>query len=548
MFDNPAKSRFGRYIVYILTVSISVLLLVNVFLIYFNSKVIERNKQLQEQTEKIKVNVLDMIRRIHQVDLGVRGYALIKAKNQLGATTSGFVEMDSVFSDLKRSLQAQHYPIEPLQNIIDSTHLYFDQIRAQIVMVDNNEMDKFNALLKEDMGYLVYLSYIRFSREVNAFEDQTAQDALRRYNRALRNSYLLQIALFFFTVPALIYMVFLFRKTLKVSQDLVIAEKNTVTILARQKTELERQVNERTREITEQNKEISAQNEEIVSHNEQLVLQQTEIDRHRQELAEKNKKLEEAYSTIEKQVDHQTRDLRKTNLELIERNSRLEQFSYIISHNLRAPIARLVGLSDILNHATSDEERSHMIDLMVKSTGDFDNVIKDLTLILSIQQLNTKVYSELDLKTSTDKVVSILENEIAETKATLEIDFSQAPTVYSLPQYVESILYNLMSNALKYRHPNRAPLITIRSEKIGTTVRIIFSDNGLGINLEKYGSSIFNLYKRFHFHVEGKGLGLYLIRTQVEALGGSISLESKINEGSTFTIDLKNMQDQAVEG
>jgi len=539
MFNSPEKSRFGGYVVYALAVSISGLLLINIFLIYFNNQVIEHNEQLQDQAEKVKVNIREVIRRIHQVDMGVRGYALIKAPNQLGAALSGMAAMDSVFIELKQSLTSQHYPTASLESLIDSTTIYFDQLRAQIAMVDNNEMDKFNALLHEDSGYILYLSYLRFSREVNVFEDRVAHEALTRYKRALRNSYLLQVALFMVTVPALIYMVYLFRKTLKVSHDLVLAEQNTIAVLAGQKAELERQVNERTREISAQNKEISAQNEEIISHNEQLVLQQEEIHRQRLALAEKNEKLEEAYSNIEKKVDHQTRDLQKTNLELIERNSRLEQFSYIISHNLRAPIARLVGLSDILHHATSDEERSHMIDLMVKSTVDFDSVIKDLTLILSIQQLNTKVFSQLDLKTICDKVAAILEKEIQETKTKLEVDFSLAPSLYSLPQYVESIFYNLMSNALKYRHPDRPPVISIRSENLDSAVRIIFSDNGLGIDLEKHGGLVFNLYKRFHFHVEGKGLGLYLIRTQVEALGGNISLASKINEGSSFTIDLK---------
>jgi len=539
MFTISEKSRLGRLIVYILAVSISGLLLINVFLIFRNSQVIERNKQLQEQAERVKVNTREIVRRIHQVDMGVRGYALVKANNQLGAALSGIDAMDSVFSDLTRSLSEQGFPLASLQNLIDSTTLYFDQLRAQIAMVDNDEMEKFNALLRDDSGYRVYLSYLRFTNEVNAFEDQIAQEARIQYNRALRNSYLLQLALFLFTVPALFYMVFLFRKTIRVSYELVAAEQKTIAVLASQKAELERQVNERTREISAQNKEISAQNEEIISHNEQLVLQQEEIDRQRLALAEKNEKLEEAYSNIEKKVDHQTRDLQKTNLELIERNSRLEQFSYIISHNLRAPIARLVGLSDILHHATSDEEKSHMIDLMVKSTVDFDSVIKDLTLILSIQQLNTKVFRQLDLKTISDKVAAILEKEIQETKAELEIDFSLAPTLYSLPQYIESIFYNLMSNALKYRHPDRHPVISIRSENLDSAVRIIFSDNGLGIDMEKHGASVFNLYKRFHFHVEGKGLGLYLIRTQVEALGGSISLASTINEGSNFTIDLK---------
>ena len=545
-----------RYMVYVLVTLIPVLLLANIFLIYQNSRVIEYNKGLQDEAEKIKVNTLDIIRSIHQMDMGLRGYALINSKKQLKVTTDGLVRIDSVFDRLEGALLRQDFPMESFHIMKDSVYLYFDILRDMITLVDEGKIGEFNEVLKEDLGFYAYLSYKRFADHVHSFENKIAADARWRYKLALKNSYILQIVIFLITVPSLFYTVFLFNKTLKISKELHLAEQKTSSILASQKEDLERQVQERTNEIQAQNEEISAQNEEMVAHNEQLVLQQDEIARQRNTLAEKNTKLEEAYATIEQQnqliqqkneelsreVIHQTRDLRKTNLELIEQNSRLEQFAYIISHNLRAPMTRLIGLSSILELAETAPEKDKIIQLMVKSTSEFDNVLQDLTHILSIQKLNTKVYSVIDLSEIIQKVVNMLENEINSTGAEIITSFTKAPALYSLPQYIDSIFYNLVSNALKYRHPDRKPVITIKSRKVNNFIQIIVSDNGLGINLSKHKDAVFNLYKRFHFHVEGKGLGLFLVRTQVEALGGHIKVESKLGAGTTFKIDFKNQE------
>ena len=105
--------------------------------------------------------------------------------------------------------------------------------------------------------------------------------------------------------------------------------------------------------------------------------------------------------------------------------------------------------------------------------------------------------------------------------------------------YVESILYNLISNAIKYRDPERSPHIAIKTTHENEFVCLAVMDNGLGIDLKKYKQNIFSLYKRFHLHVEGKGLGLYLVKTQIEALGGRVEVRSEPNEGTTFQIYFK---------
>lgn len=541
------------YVVYVLFVLISALLLANVFLMYQNNKVIEYNKTLQEEAERIKVNTLDVIRTIHQVDMGLRGYALIGSSVQHDVVTGGFSQMDTIINRLETSLDKQHFPMGSFKIMKDSTYIYMATIHRMLDMLEHGRHKEFNEELRKDLGLFAYLSYVRFANHVNGFENSIAQKAHARYQLALRNGYVLQLILFLFTVPALLYMMYLFNKTIRISTQLATAKQLTADMLAGQKQELERQVQERTNEILAQNEEIIAQNEEIVSHNEQLNLHQLEIERQRNALQERTEKLTEAYDTIERQhrmiqernkeltqeISEQNRDLRKTNLELIEHNGKLEQFGYIISHNFRAPMARLIGLSRLLKDSDHESDRENLINLIVKSTSDFDSVFKDLTLILNIQKLNTEVYTKISLQEVMEKVTTMLELEINATATEVMSDFSKAPTIVSLPQYVESALFNLVSNAIKYRHPDRKPIVIVKSRIVGHQFQLSVTDNGLGIDLDRHGSTVFNLYKRFHFHVEGKGLGLFLVRTQVEALGGKIKVDSKPDNGSVFRIELK---------
>ena len=131
-----------------------------------------------------------------------------------------------------------------------------------------------------------------------------------------------------------------------------------------------------------------------------------------------------------------------------------------------------------------------------------------------------------------------LAESLNEAKATVESDFSEVRNLYTIPAYLDSILFNLMSNAVKYRDLTRNLVIKIKTQRADGNVCITMRDNGIGIDLGKSREKLFNLYQRFHDHVEGKGLGLFLVKTQVEALNGKIDVESKVNEGTTFTITM----------
>lgn len=546
--------------IYGVVILIGLLLLGNVYLIYENSQVIERNRASYETAENVKINTADILRNLHLLDMLLRSYALTKTERFLQDADSTFIDKDTIFNSIEGPLLLQGYPMEHFYAMKDSVNAYYEIVRSMRDDLLHGREQNFLSVLNADPGYRTWIIYREFSNSINAFEDEIAMKAEENYALALRNSYLLQLVLFLITMPTLAYTAFYAVKTVRVAELLRQKTEENNKILIDQNARLDKMVAERTIEILAQNEEISAfneevsaQNEEIAAHNEQLLAQQQEIEIQQRTLEEHNEQLLQAQEMIQQQnmeirhkneellqeVEHQTKDLRETNLELIEHNSRLEQFAFIISHNLRAPVARLVGLSTILEHASSPEEHRKIIRLMVKSTFELDQVIQDLGLILRIQKLSAQTLSLVSLNKVVQKVVDMLETEIKETHASITRNFPDIE-IYSLPQYFESIIYNLFSNAIKYRHPDRAPHITINAVVESEFIRIEIEDNGLGIDLEHNRNNLFNLYKRFHFHVEGKGLGLYLVKTQIAALGGRIEVYSEIDSGTKFVLYFKS--------
>jgi len=172
-----------------------------------------------------------------------------------------------------------------------------------------------------------------------------------------------------------------------------------------------------------------------------------------------------------------------------------------------------------------------------KAVTSLDTVIRDLNQILSIRKGINKSKEMIAFQEVFDWVTITLENEIALADVKIYHDFSRYPSVYSIKAYVQSIMYNLISNAIKYRRTNIESEIHVISYRNGDYVCLEVKDNGIGIDLQAIDPyKIFGLYQRMHTHVEGKGLGLYLVKTQVEALNGKIELESELMKGSKFTV------------
>ena len=228
--------------------------------------------------------------------------------------------------------------------------------------------------------------------------------------------------------------------------------------------------------------------------------------------------------------------------DLLQRNKALEQFSYIISHNLRAPLTSIMGISNALMQENVNEHDTKIfMEGINTSVQKLDNVIADLNIILHSK---TKI-NEHRQKVRLSQVVKDIEQGIGNYRVHNEViittDFGEVDEVSILKSYICSIFFNLISNSVKYKKPDVISLIEIKSSKTTDKIVITFKDNGMGIDLEKHAKQIFGLYKRFHFHAaEGKGMGLFMVKTQVEALGGKITVKSKINEGTEFKIEFKS--------
>jgi PAS domain S-box-containing protein len=252
------------------------------------------------------------------------------------------------------------------------------------------------------------------------------------------------------------------------------------------------------------------------------------------------KLFESASSRIAKIIDEQNQV--KMTRELIRNNAQLQQYSYIVSHNLRAPIANLLGLSRIFNVKNPADDRNAMIIRNIESSANnIDMVLKDLNEILSIKKELSKSKEHVNFSDVMESVLISLEREVSAAHPVITTEFTAAG-MYTIKSYMTSIFANLIANSIKYRADNRPCHISIHTVIKGNEILIEFEDNGIGIDLNRFGDKIFGIYKRFHMHVEGTGIGLHLVKTQVEAMNGQIQVSSTVNSGTKFSILLQNDQ------
>jgi PAS domain S-box-containing protein len=244
--------------------------------------------------------------------------------------------------------------------------------------------------------------------------------------------------------------------------------------------------------------------------------------------------------TVEKQKEEERE---KLIIELTQNNKDLKQFSYITAHNLKAPLSNLTSLLSLLEDIhIDDKELQDILDGFSKSTELLNDTINDLSKIIVIKD-NTAVDKELiTISVTVDNIIKQLGFLLLEKKPKIILNYDKDVVVYGNKLYFESIVINLMTNALKYNNPKNTLEIEIDSYNDEKFTYLMIKDNGLGIDLEKYKDKIFGLYQRFHNYPDSKGLGLYLVKSQVISLGGDIQVKSEVGVGTTFTVILPNIE------
>lgn len=231
------------------------------------------------------------------------------------------------------------------------------------------------------------------------------------------------------------------------------------------------------------------------------------------------------------------RQIKKSNSELLKTNRDLDSFIYTASHDLKTPVANIEGLINALKdeEAYTDKNSKVLIDLMKESVEKFTKTIADLNEISKIQKAETGDTQVVDFEEVLLKTRVAINDLISSTNATIYSDFSECSSIHFSAKNLEDIFNNVISNSIKYRSSKRTPLITLRTEKNSKYCILKISDNGMGIEEEKQ-NQIFSMFKRLHDHVEGSGIGLFIVKRIIEKSEGKIEVSSKVNEGTDLKI------------
>ncbi|QIX60813.1 hybrid sensor histidine kinase/response regulator [Hymenobacter sp. BT18] len=278
---------------------------------------------------------------------------------------------------------------------------------------------------------------------------------------------------------------------------------------------------------------------ELQGVNQQLRDSLAELTEIRRELAEKNEQL----TTAHHQEKSHNQELDTINQRLARTNADLDNFVYAASHDLRQPIHNLRGLFEELRRTATfhDPEEAHLLQLVDESLQSLSSTITDLAHVVQVEQLPGEQPPEMvDIAEMVADIVQTLLPQIVAAEATVQTNFTALPAVEYVRSNLRTILLNLLTNSIKYRDPNRAPLIEVRSLLVQGQPVLEVQDNGLGLNLERYGAELFQLFRRFHPQAgEGTGVGLFLVNRLVHGEGGRIEVESQDGAGTTFRLYLR---------
>lgn len=269
------------------------------------------------------------------------------------------------------------------------------------------------------------------------------------------------------------------------------------------------------------------------------------------QIQEQNDTMNEFNQTLEQKVLKRTIELEKQteNLKLQQiqlnkythvlesKNTQLVDFCSIVSHNLRAPLVNIAMLVDYVEQCDEEEEKKMVFSKIKPVVNHLNEVFNELVESIQVEQ-DTEVASEkINLEICLNKVLKSFETQIKTYNADFQIGLSNAPEIYFPQIYIDSILTNLISNTLKYKSPDRKPVIKIKTEKIKNHIILSIEDNGLGIDLVMHKDRLFKIRSVFHKHPDAKGFGLFMTKTQIEAMGGNIWVESTPDKGSTFFVE-----------
>jgi PAS domain S-box-containing protein len=245
-----------------------------------------------------------------------------------------------------------------------------------------------------------------------------------------------------------------------------------------------------------------------------------------------------AKNITHKKIQEAERSNLLTNLEKI--NNDLKQLTYTTSHDLRSPVNNVLAVLDLIDLSKiNDKEATELLHILKLSGGYLKESMDNYIDALSEKHNLLTVAEEVDLNESLKNVLKSISSLVETSKTDIRADFSKLGTIKFNKAYMSSVFLNLITNSIKYSKPGHKPVITIHSEKKDGRNQLIFADNGLGFDMDNVKDKIFGLHQKFHNHKDSKGIGLYLVHAHITSMGGTISVDSKINHGAKFIMTFK---------
>lgn len=245
-----------------------------------------------------------------------------------------------------------------------------------------------------------------------------------------------------------------------------------------------------------------------------------------------------AKNITHKKIQEAERSSLLTNLAKI--NNDLKQLTYTTSHDLRSPVNNVLAVLDLIDLSKiNDNEASELLHILKLSGGYLKESMDNYVDALSEKHNLLTVAEEVDLNESLRNVIRSISSLVETSKIDIRTDFSKLDKIKFNKAYMSSVFLNLITNSIKYSKPGHPPVIRMHTEKKGSRSQLIFADNGLGFDMDKVKDKIFGLHQKFHNHKDSKGIGLYLVHAHITSMGGTISVESKINEGAKFIMSFK---------
>jgi PAS domain S-box-containing protein len=242
---------------------------------------------------------------------------------------------------------------------------------------------------------------------------------------------------------------------------------------------------------------------------------------------------------MQKELRKANDQLSNLNKNLVNQNKQLEDFAHITSHNLRAPIANLKALMQMHNEATAQQERDLYLGMVHEVIKKIDETLNDLVEVVQIRKDVNVEKEKLQFSERLQKVRDVLLVDIETSNIQITYNFEEEPVIEYPRVYLDSIIQNFITNAIRYRSSERTPALHLQTWKEQENIILSVQDNGVGIDMERFGSKLFGFRKTFHKNKDAKGIGLFITKTQVEAMGGSIRAESHPGEGTKFIITFR---------